>query len=316
MPEKYPHSDWRPLGRQTQPRMHSHDIICLHTMVGYLSSTDVMFKRNGYGGTESHFGIGGKWGSDADKNLDGVVYQWQDLDFTADANYRGNPRVVSIETADNAPQSASNLAAWTPRQLDAIVKLVAWLCKKYNIPPIMVRDSKPGRRGIAVHRNGIEHSDGVDSHPGWLVSGGERWSISRGKECPGDARIKQVSNIIIPRVQDVLTGDDNDMIEADFDRVEAMIKKQAAATTATLRADIKNIMIEVLTKTDLVANKPTDAMLAIDPKAKASLASFAWFLSNIELDIDNDRDKFLVTIKDQVDKLVTNLVPVEPPVKP
>jgi hypothetical protein len=293
--------------------MQSHDIICLHTMVGFLTSTDSMFKQNGYGGTESHFGIGGKWGGDARSNLDGIVYQWQDLDFTADANYQGNSRIISIETGDNAPQSASNLAAWTPRQIDAIVKLVAWLCKKYNIPPMMVRDSRPGRRGIAVHRQGIEHGDGVDSHPGWLVSGGERWSISKGKECPGSERIRQLSHIIIPRVQDVLTGDDNDMIEADFDRVQAMITTAQKTATATLRADIENIMIKVLTKLALVENKPTEAMLEVDPKAKPSLASFSWFMSNIETDIDNDRDKYLVKIKEQVDKLVTNLVPEEPP---
>lgn len=313
MASEYPEAIFRPLGKQTQPPMKAHDIICLHTMVGYLSSTDIMFKRSGYGGTESHFGIGGKWGADKDKGYDGKVFQWQDLDYSADANYQGNPRIISIETADNAPQSARNLAPWTPKQLDAIARLVAWLCKKYSIPPIVVRDSKPGRRGIAYHRQGCEHGDGVGSHPGWLVQGGERWSTARGKECPGNERIKQISSIIIPRVQDILTGDDDDMLEKDFDRVQSMIIKAQKDTAAALRADFRSILIDVITKVDLIPNRPTRAMLAIDPKAVSGLAPVSWFLSTIENDQDNDRDEYLVKIKEAVDKLLANLVPVEPP---
>lgn len=182
---------WRPLGPQTQNRMRSHDIICLHTMVGYLTSTDAMFKQNGYGGAESHFGIGGKWGGDVKADLDGVIYQWQDLDFTADANLDGNHRVISIETADNAPKSADDLDEWTPKQCAAIIKLVAALCKKYNIPAVIIPDTKPGRRGIAFHAQGIEPR---------LVSGGEKWSAARGKVCPGTRRIAQITKVIIPGV--------------------------------------------------------------------------------------------------------------------
>lgn len=218
----YPGASYRPLGSQTQPRMSRYDIFCYHTMVGYLTSTDNMFHQNGYGGTESHFGIGGKWGGDVAKGYDGTVFQWQDLAYTADANFQGNPRILSVETADNAPQSASNLAPWTSRQLDSLVTLTVWICRKYSIPPILVQDSRPGRRGLAYHRQGVEHSDGIGSHPGYLVSGGERWSTSVGKQCPGQARINQISAIIIPRVQDILNGDtETDMAinDDDIDRI-------------------------------------------------------------------------------------------------
>jgi hypothetical protein len=177
--------------------MTSHDIICLHTMVGFLTSTDSMFRAHGFKGLESHFGVGGQWGQDLTKDLDGVVFQWQDVAHTADANLDGNHRVISIETADNAPSSASNLKPWTEKQLEAITNLVAWLCKEYDIPPVLVSDTKPGRRGIAFHRQGIDP---------WRVSGGERWSASRGKECPGDARISQLKNVIIPAVSQLLNG--------------------------------------------------------------------------------------------------------------
>ena len=36
----YPRAEHRPLGPQTEPQMTGHDVVCLHTMVGYLSSTE------------------------------------------------------------------------------------------------------------------------------------------------------------------------------------------------------------------------------------------------------------------------------------
>lgn len=191
-------AEWRPLGPGNPPnKMARHDIICLHTMVGYLRSTDAMFHEDGYTGVESHYGVGGIWGSDADHDLDGVVYQWVNDDYRADANLDGNHRLISIETADNAPQHAADIRPWTPRQVESIIRLVADRCRRYDIPAELVPDSKPGRRGIAYHRQGIDP---------WRVSGGEIWSKSRGKECPGDARIAQLKTVIIPGVRLLLAG--------------------------------------------------------------------------------------------------------------
>lgn len=191
-------AQYRPLERaQGQARMTRHDIICLHTMVGYLTSTDAMFKQGGWTGTESHFGVGGKWGPDKDAGLDGVIYQWQDTDFRADANLEGNRRLISIETADNAPRLARDIEPWTDKQCIAIIRLVAQLCRTYSIPAVLVPDSKPGRRGIGWHRLGIDP---------WRVAGGEVWSKARGKECPGDARIKQIKDVILPGVKAELAG--------------------------------------------------------------------------------------------------------------
>lgn len=191
---------WRPLSsEQSQLKIERHDIICLHTMVGFLTSTDAMFKKDGFGGVESHFGVGGIWGGDKAADLDGVVYQWQDTEFRADANLGGNHRVISIETADNAPKAAKDIEEWTPKQVTAIIRLVAELCRKYDIPATLVPDSKSTRRGIAFHRQGIDP---------WRVADGEVWSKSRGKECPGDRRIAQLKSVIIPGVQRALSGED------------------------------------------------------------------------------------------------------------
>jgi hypothetical protein len=196
----YPDAEFDPLGPQTEPRMAAHDIVCLHTMAATFAGTDSGFHANGYGGLESHFGISGS----------GRVKQWQDLDFQADANFNGNPRVISIETADKGEMfpawSGSDVPPWTDAQLDQIVPLVRWLCDTFDIPKQLVPDSKPGRRGIAYHRLGVPHSTHDPNAPGgpWLGPGGELWTHPEkglGKVCPGDRRIAQLKEIVIPRVQ-------------------------------------------------------------------------------------------------------------------
>lgn len=209
----------RPLGRQTEPRMTTRDIVCVHTMVGYLHSTDTMFKRDGYGGTESHFGIGGTWGSDRALSLNGVAYQWQDTDFTADANLNGNHRVLSIETADNAPALARDIEPWTPAQVVTLVRIVAALCKRYDIPAQLIPDTKPGRRGLAYHAQGIDPK---------RVTGGELWSSARGKECPGPARIDQFIHEVIPKVQLALNPTKvDDMTPDEMLRTKVALTSQA-----------------------------------------------------------------------------------------
>lgn len=184
MPILMPNSAWRPLGPQSQAPLKVHDIICLHTMAGSLAGTDNYFKANGYGGTESHFGVGG----------DGTVYQWQDLKFQADANLDGNWHIISIETADMGPEfpkwntsNPSEIPAWTAKQMHAIADVIAYCCKLFGIPCTLIPNSKRGNRGIGYHRQGV---------PGYVVPDGEIWSSSKGKVCPGERRISQIPTVI------------------------------------------------------------------------------------------------------------------------
>lgn len=189
--------------------MRSHDIVCVHTMVGYLVSTDNYFRiynGQGYSGTESHYGVGGKWGPDLGGNLDGAVWQWQDRGFQASANYEGNGRVISIETADNA---ARPIQPWTPAQISALIKLIAWecspvahaacpsawRCRSVGIPPVLIPDTRSDRRGIGYHAQGA--ADYI---------AGERWSTSPTKDCPTAVRVSQLRSTVIPGVVAVLMG--------------------------------------------------------------------------------------------------------------
>lgn len=219
-------ADMKLLGPQTEPRMQGHDIACVHTMAGYLKGTYDWWVSDGFVGTDSHYGIGGKWGSDVTggRNLDGVIWQFQVWSHQADANLDGNPIVLSIETADNAVRP---IQPWTPKQATSLVRLLVhicdkrnhqscpshWNCHKYGIPPELIPDTKPGRRGIGYHRQGI-----VTSYPDRLVVGGVKWSNATGKDCPTDARVYQLKNEIIPRVKAILNGEDG-----DFDMDEAKL---------------------------------------------------------------------------------------------
>lgn len=188
---RFPGATWRPLANNwdKQPRMVRFDLIILHTMVGSLWGTDGMFRADGYGGAESHFGIG----------HDGENLQWQDTAFRAEANGAANSRAISIETADYGPgfgkwdtRNAALVPPWTPGQLEAIAQTVAWAARTHGIPLVLVPDSGTQRRGVAYHRLGVPARRGdVRSQ-----TGGELWSSAAGKACPGAKRIAQVPEIV------------------------------------------------------------------------------------------------------------------------
>lgn len=204
---RYPGGQWRPLGPQTQGRMGAHDVICLHTMVGSLDGTDRYFRDAGYGGTESHFGTGPT----------GAIYQWQDCDYTADANLDGRPYVLSIENADVGPpwpawntNDGGAVPAFTDQQIEANAQIIAWLSRPEThggcpagwachrgIPLTLIPNTRREHRGIGYHAQGVPGNG--------LVSGGVQWSNAVGKVCPGRRRIAQVPQII-DRARQIVGG--------------------------------------------------------------------------------------------------------------
>jgi hypothetical protein len=186
---------WKPLAGNwaAQSRMTQVDIISLHTMVGNNTTTDNMWRRTGYTGNHSHFGVGGN----------GEIVQWQDTDYRAAANFNGNWHIISVECADyGAPfapwnmQDGNAVPGFTPAQFEALAQLIAAMCKAHNIPCATIPDARPGRRGIGWHRLGV---------PGYMASGAEQWSTVNKKACPGDRRIAQIP-AIVTRAQNILKG--------------------------------------------------------------------------------------------------------------
>jgi N-acetylmuramoyl-L-alanine amidase len=167
----YPGAAKRPLGPQTEPSIGIPRILIFHTMSGYLAGTDAMFRAKGYDGTESHFGVGGSW----DADLDGAIWQWQDLAHGADAQFAGNAYATSVETSDGAHDGVP----WTAKQVAALVDLATWWCQQTGNPARLV--AAPGEHGFGYHAQ-----FGAWNH--------------NGHDCPGAARVKQLKTAIIPEV--------------------------------------------------------------------------------------------------------------------
>jgi N-acetylmuramoyl-L-alanine amidase len=163
-------------------------IIDIHTMVGTLLGTQAYFSTAG--NPYSHFGTSGA----------GEVRQWQDLTFRAASDLDGNPISISIENEDKGSYfpawTGTNVPRFTPAQAEAIAQLVAWLCARFAIPPVVIPNTLPSNAyGACYHRLGVDP---------YRVFGGIRLSAVYAKACPGDRRIPQVIDEIMPRVRRLL----------------------------------------------------------------------------------------------------------------
>jgi peptidoglycan hydrolase-like protein with peptidoglycan-binding domain len=146
-------------------------------MVGNLASTDRMFRANGYTGLESHFGLGGPH----DSGLDGAVWQWQSLGYSADAQAAGNGYGTSVETADGGNPDNP----WSSAQLDALVELGTWWARQVGAPGRMV--TSMGGSGFGYHRQFHD------------------WNL-HGHTCPGDVRLRQYTRLVLPRIALKMAG--------------------------------------------------------------------------------------------------------------
>jgi hypothetical protein len=168
---RMPGAVWRPLAEaQThlQPRKTQ---VVTHTMVGYLKGTDALFRRSNIV-TESTFGVGGPWdGAD----LDGSIWQWMDSLARADANFAANGPGISIETSDGGDPGHP----WSAKQIDSLLAIYEWCIKEHGIPRRICRN--PNDPGFGYH------------------SLFDEWNHSA-HACPGDTRIAQWHDIVIPRL--------------------------------------------------------------------------------------------------------------------
>jgi hypothetical protein len=181
-----PFADWRPLPEATsQPKIDPRTLV-FHTAVGTLRGVENYFRT----GTtiESHVMVGGPWDGAA---LDGAIWQWMDLGRQADANRQANSFAISAETSDNAPQSADDLAPWSPKQLASLVRFGNWCADRFNIP----------RRQCPTPTSGGFGWHAMWSGTGFMLSDGTSpWTPSRGKVCPGSRRIHQLKTIVFPAI--------------------------------------------------------------------------------------------------------------------
>lgn len=183
--------------------MARFDIVCIHTIVGYAPANAAHFSTP----------------------ASGYLWQSRDTRYRSAANLTGNPRVIAIENEDHGPAygawSGSNVPRFTAAQIETIAKVCAWAYQTHGIPLVLCPNSKPGSRGIAYHREGIDGNFGSFAYPG-RVAGGELWSSSTGKICPGDRRITQLITQIIPRARQ-LAGLEEDTNMATVDQIASVL---------------------------------------------------------------------------------------------
>jgi peptidoglycan hydrolase-like protein with peptidoglycan-binding domain len=133
----------------------------LHIAVSEADSLYDYFKDRS-GGVESHFYI----------RRNGVIEQYRDTDYEADANTEANPFAISIET------QGMGEGEWTGAQLASIKKLLDWINANHDVP-YEVPTTWDGK-GIGYHILFMKE---------W--AGGAR-------SCPGPDRIKQFDEVLVP----------------------------------------------------------------------------------------------------------------------
>lgn len=156
--------------------------VCLHTIVGNPPAH------------AAHFSV----------RADGHIFQSRDTRFRSAANYYGNDDVIAIENDDHGPEygpwnvnDGHAVPGYTDAQMWGNAKILAWAYRVHGIPLVQCPDSKDESEGIAYHRQGIDGNFWAEGYAyGGRIAGGEVWSTSRGKVCPGDRRISQQPLII------------------------------------------------------------------------------------------------------------------------
>lgn len=172
---RYPKAIWKPVTAKKRLRLTSAERFNLHVAVSETSSLHSFFNRNG--NPDSHFYV----------RKDGTVEQYVDTSQRAYCDVEGNSTTISVETQGGLKNAQGE--PWTDEQMIALAELWAWVRKTHGVKNKIAVDSRPSKnssRGLSYHRLGIDP---------WRVSGGLRYSNSRGKICPGDAKIEQVPEI-------------------------------------------------------------------------------------------------------------------------
>ncbi|MFJ3793910.1 N-acetylmuramoyl-L-alanine amidase [Kitasatospora sp. NPDC090091] len=160
--ELQPESDQQPAIRPTQ--------FILHSIAAPWTPQRILEYWRDSTNLESHFGLG----------YDGSLGQFIGTETKADANMYANRRAdgtgaVSLESASNLQHTDP----WTDAQIAAIIRLGVWLHQQHGIPLRVCRSATDP--GFGYHRLFPEWSDG-------------------GTACPGDARVRQFHDVIMPGI--------------------------------------------------------------------------------------------------------------------
>jgi hypothetical protein len=168
-----PGAAWRPIPvSPSRPRRAKGRAVVFHvaaseatSLFGYFSTASV----------DSHFYVA----------RDGTIEQYVDTDLQAYASLAANASTISVETQGGVTNPDGE--PWTEAQVQSLARIARWAHDTEGVPLTLMPDSRPSSRGVGWHRLGIDP---------WRITGGEVWSSSRGKLCPGAAKIGQVPRVV------------------------------------------------------------------------------------------------------------------------
>ncbi|GGJ55591.1 peptidoglycan recognition protein family protein [Glutamicibacter ardleyensis] len=170
MTVKMPGVVWKPISRNyTKRRRARTDCVILHIAVTEASSLKGWF-NNPSAGASSHFYV----------RRDGTIEQYMGAEYISWANGAGNSRSITVET------QGMGTGSWTGPQVKSLARICSFAHEKFGVRTSLMQNSLPSSKGIGYHRLGVNP---------WRVNGGELWSSSRGKICPGYDRIPQIPTI-------------------------------------------------------------------------------------------------------------------------
>jgi len=182
----YPGAHRREISKsvRSRPSKNYPDALIFHVAVSESSSLYGFFSRVP---NCSHFYL----------RRDGTYEQYLPISSKSSAEKEGNARTISVETQGGILNP--NSEPWADAQLEALSELAAWCFEEHGIRLSFMESSKPQEKGIGTHRLGCNGNfpSLPDIRAGRIQrGGGELWTNSRGKICPGDAKVRQVPGII------------------------------------------------------------------------------------------------------------------------
>lgn len=179
---RYPGATWRPITANLGGPLTRYDCAILHVDAGGAASLFGQF-NNPDANASAHFYV----------TYSGKVEQYADTNRQTWTSGAARSRSIGIETQGLGP------GKWTDAQVKALAQLLVWLHKTHGIPLVLMPNSRLSAKGIGCHRYGVDGNfPALPSPQAGRIQrgGGELWSSSRGKECPGNARVLQIPTII------------------------------------------------------------------------------------------------------------------------
>lgn len=187
--------------------MAVYNRVNLHVAVSEADSLHGYFNKSGI--PDSHLYVRKGTKHQLENKLPATVEQYVDTAMRANADLEGNDATISVETQGGVSNAQGE--PWDESQVLALAEIFAWCVQTHDIEAKLATDSKLGRtsRGLSWHRLGVDGN--FPDKPSILagraqLGGGMRYSTSRGKICPGDAKIRQIPGILELAVRGAVSG--------------------------------------------------------------------------------------------------------------